>query len=149
MLATISALAALAHDRTPRPTIHPPPIPGKLGYDEKSAFLAKQRPYNPDVINDTLNERMQVGQKKTNVRLPHGPNPFQRHINDMSTVIGKREYQINYQKNISNCYLNTRDWRIDPVYNSPYNNYNSYHQSEACINHISNYWNKQKEKNVR
>lgn len=149
MLATLSALGALAHDRTHASTIHPPPIPGRFGYDHKSQFLAKQRPYNPDIHNDTINERMHVGQKQTYVRAPFGANPHQHNVNDMSTVIGKREYQINYQKNITNCYLNTRNWMIDPVYNSGYNNYNSYHQSESCIPHISNYWMKQKEKNVR
>lgn len=139
MMATLISLAALAHDRTSTTTLHPPKVPGNFGYDNKTAFLAKQRHYHTSILNDTENERMMVGQKQNYVRLPHGPNPHQHHINDMSTVIGKREYQILYQKNIRNCYMNTRHWLIDPVYNSPYNNYSSYHQSESCIPHISNY----------
>src|SRR3954470_4582669 len=127
MIATLGLFSALAHDRKHTTSIHPPKIPGKLGYDNKSAFLAKQTHYTPAIHNDTENERMEVGQKQNFVRLPHGPNPHQHHVNDMSTVIGKREYQILYQKNISNCYMNTRHWKLDPVYNSAYNNYGNYH----------------------
>lgn len=138
MLATLAGVLALAHSQSD--TIHPRNLPGKAGYDNQTAFLAKQRPYQPGILNDTENERILRVQKYTNVRAPHGGNPHQHHINDMSTVIGRPEYQILYQKNIRNCNQNTRDWKIDPVYNSPYNNYSSFHQSESCLHHISNYW---------
>lgn len=149
MLAVLGGAIALAKSKSDT-SIHPRNFPNSNiagGYDNQTAFLAKQRGYNPGILNDTENERMLHVQKYTNVRAPYGPpNPHQHQVNDMSGVIGRPEYQILYQKNIKNLTLHTRNWRIDPVYNSPYNNYSSFHQSEPCIHHISNYWNKQNER---
>lgn len=81
------------------------------------------------------------GLSQTTVRMPFGPNPQQRYINDMS-LLSSQAYQQDYQRNIGNVTVGTEDWRVDPLFNSNLNNYASFHMPEANIGQIQKFWEK-------
>lgn len=107
-------------------------------------FLKKQpgaifpdKANNPLILRDDTFEKSFAGQKQTSIRLPFGPpNAYQRTIGDIS-MLSNPLYPIAYQKNIRNIQIGTPDWRVDPKFNSPFNNYASMHMPEADLESIS------------
>lgn len=98
----------------------------------------------PLILNDDRLEKSMIAQKQTNTgRLPLGPpNPFQYTIDDPSFLMSNPNYPKYYQRNIRNVSeIRTEDWRVDPKFNSPYNNYASLHMPENSLDSISKWGN--------
>lgn len=94
---------------------------------------------NPMILRDDVLEKSFMAQKQTSVRLPFGPpNSLQRTIDDPALLLSNPEYGKQFQKNMRNVEFRTQEFRVDPMFNSPLNNYSSMHVPE-CILCISNW----------
>lgn len=111
-----------------------------LGFkkSDKILFSQNKQQFDQTLLFTDLQEKSFSTQLQTTVRMPFGPNPQQRFINDMSLLKSPR-YQESYQRNIWNNQIGTEDWRIDSKFNSSLNQYASMHMPESTPEQISNY----------
>lgn len=91
------------------------------------------------IENENRMQLSMAAQQQTTVRLPYGaPNAYQKTIETPAMLLTNgSEYPRSYQKNIKNIQIGTEDWRVDPKFNSPINNYASMHMPENNLSSVS------------
>lgn len=77
-----------------------------------------------------------AGRTQINVRAPFGPNSQEHHVIDKNFV-NDREYQRNYQTNLTEMRIVNQDWRLDDNMNgSPEGKYLQQHRPLDNLHHI-------------
>jgi hypothetical protein len=114
-----------------------PALPG-IGAQPGAAW--PDRAKHPLVLRDDVLEKQMRSQQQTTVRMPFGaPNAYQRTILD-PILLTNPNYQKEYQNIMRETQIDTVNWKIDPLFNSPLNNTpGSQHIPENMIRSISNW----------
>lgn len=101
----------------------------------------------PDRFREDHYERSFAGHSQFNVRLPHGPNPQQKYIQEQA-FFDDETYQKEYKDHLNMMQIKNQDWRLDQTTNSQYNNYSKPHQPENNINQILLFSNRRQSKGL-
>lgn len=114
---------------------------GLVSFDDKnSQYRLRGDSGVPQILLEDDRYKSFSGQDYTEVRLPYGANPnFVKTVADV-TMIDTDKYRQSYQENIRNVQILTEDFRLDDQFFTNKNNYSNWHQPEAGISKIDQFW---------
>lgn len=103
-----------------------PQVPNSL-----SGYQARYR--------DWYTEQSMAARQQVDLRLPFGPNPQQKYIQEMQ-FFNNPYYQMEYKKQLHTERIKNQDWRLDYTTNGVLNNWpNQPHQPEDNIKKIESF----------
>lgn len=92
----------------------------------------------PQRVRENQNEWSFAARKQLHVRLPHGPNPQQKYIQEQKFFDDER-LQKNYRDQLRVMRIENQDWRLDHTTNSQLNNFLQNISPEDHLQRIRNF----------